>query len=125
MSVKATFRARTTRELEAYVTGLALASWSQLQDPPVAAYIPPLYSGQIRYKREEPNREHWQSAQETAERGRGDCEDLVAYRLAELWRAGELGAKARVLTISPTLRHVVVERADGAIEDPSKRLGMR
>ncbi len=124
MSVRATITAQTTRELEALVTGLALVSLCQMQDPPVAAYIPPLYSGKVRYVREPAGEERWQSAKETAARGYGDCEDLVAYRCAELWHQGKKAAP-KVLEISPTLRHVVVQLPDGTIEDPSAKLGMK
>jgi hypothetical protein len=117
-------RASTIGELEGLVTGLALASLSQMRDPTQGPRIPGIYCGRIRYEREPRKRERWQTALETAIRGSGDCEDLVAYRLAEIWKDGETKARARVLHVNPTLRHVVVQRANGRIEDPSKRLGM-
>lgn len=124
MAVRATITASTTPELEALVMGLVLVSLAQMADPPVAAYIPPLYSGKVRYVREPPGRERWQSAKETAARGYGDCEDLVGYRVAELIRSG-INARPKVLEINPTLRHVVVQHPDGTIEDPSAKLGMK
>lgn len=114
----------TNAELEGLVDGLALQSYAQLLDPVTAPKIPTLYTSTIRYKNEPAGREIWQSAYETARLGRGDCEDLVAYRLAELWRDG-IRARAKVLTISPMLRHVVVLHRDGSIEDPSKAMGMK
>lgn len=123
MSVTATITVSTTGELEALVMGLALVSLRQMQDPPVGAYIPPLYSGKIRYVREPVGHERWQTAKETAARGYGDCEDLVAYRVAEYMHAGQV-ARPKVITVNPTLRHVVVEHPDGTIEDPSAKLGM-
>lgn len=52
-------------------------------------------------------------------------EDLVAYRLSELWwMEKERGARAYIYQARPGLYHVVVRRADGALEDPSARLGM-
>jgi hypothetical protein len=41
-----------------------------------------------------------------------------------LWVQGETDARAVILDIRPGLKHCVVRRADGTIEDPSKRLGM-
>jgi hypothetical protein len=111
-------------ELEGLVDGLALQSYAQLLDPVTAPKIPTLYTSKIRYRNEPAGREIWQSAYETSQRGQGDCEDLVAYRLAELWRDG-IRARARVLTISPMLRHVVVQHRDGTLEDPSKMMGMK
>lgn len=52
-------------------------------------------------------------------------EDLVTYRLSELWwLEKERGARAYIYQARPGLFHVVVKRADGALEDPSARLGM-
>lgn len=124
MAVRLTMTVSTLRELEEAVNGLGRVCQAQMVDPENAGKIPPLYSGRIRYQRERPGEERWQSAEETARRGYGDCEDLAAYRLGELWAAGEKKARARVVTITPTLRHVMVARADGSLEDPSKKLGM-
>jgi hypothetical protein len=87
--------------------------------------LPPLYGGTIRYAREPRARERWQTASETAARGLGDCEDLAAYRVAELHAQGERAATIHVRTINPELMHIVVRRANGMIEDPSAQLGMR
>lgn len=78
-----------------------------------------------RYRREPRGREQWYHASKVAEQGFGDCEDLAAYRAAEL-RVFE-GEPARVVvqrTGQKTL-HAVVERADGTIEDVARALGMR
>jgi hypothetical protein len=125
MTVIATVRVRTLPELQGLVTGVALASWTQLNDPRTARMIPKLYSGHVRYRQERPGLEEWQTALETAQRGWGDCEDLVIYRLAELWQGEDVRARARVIQVTPALRHVVLVRGNGHIEDPSKRLGMR
>jgi hypothetical protein len=110
--------------LRGALTGLALSSLAQMRDPELARAIPSLYGGTIRYRAEERGHEDWQTALETARRGLGDCEDLAAYRLAELWRDGEKHARIRVIAVNPHLRHIVVQRADGSLEDPSKKLGM-
>jgi len=59
-------------------------------------------------------------------RGWGDCDDLAPYRVAELQEAGEK-AKIRITWRRVGKRrtyHVLVRRADGRIEDPSRLLGM-
>lgn len=84
----------------------------------------PLYAAGVRYMRSDPT-ERWQLPSETAARGGGDCEDLAAWRVAELRRAGERGARVVVRRTGPRVLHAVVLRADGTIEDPSRRLGMR
>jgi hypothetical protein len=122
MAVRLTMVVDTIRELEEAVNGLGRVCQAQLSEP--GCKLPALYSGRIRYQREAPGQERWQSAAETAQKGHGDCEDLAAYRLGELWRDGETKARARVVAITPTLRHVMVARGDGTLEDPSKRLGM-
>ena len=46
------------------------------------------------------------------------------YRCGELWVLGERNARPKVIDVRAGLKHCVVLRADGSIEDPSKRLGM-
>ena len=124
MAVRPSLNAVTNAELEGLVNGLAHQSYAQMLDPATAKKIPVLYTSSIRYKLEPAGQEIWQSAYETARLGYGDCEDLVAYRLAELWKDG-IKARAKVLSITPTLRHVVLVHKNGDIEDPSKALGMK
>lgn len=82
----------------------------------------PLYASGVRYDARDPA-ERWQLPSETRARGRGDCEDLASYRCAELRLAGE-SCRVIVKRTGPNVLHAVVERADGRIEDPSRRLGM-
>ena len=107
------------RELRAAVVGLALIDAAQMRGK---AY-PPLYSAGVRYRREGTGKEHWQTASEMLASRRADCEDLVAYRLAELWSAGEKGARP-VVTKRGNTWHVTLRRASGQHEDPSRKLGM-
>lgn len=112
--------ARPSPELvQAALVGLTEACYVQLQRRP----LPPLYSTRVRYQREL-GRERWQTAEETFRRGVGDCEDLAAWRCAECWVSGERGARAICYAPRPGLIHCVVRRANGSIDDPSKRLGM-
>ena len=85
--------------------------------------LPFLYRSGVRYMRNDPQ-ERWQLPSETLRRGGGDCEDLAAWRAAELRIAGE-PARVVVTRSAPGVLHAVVRRADGTIEDPSRRLGMR
>lgn len=128
MAVRPRLRAVTIPELEALVFGLGGQSYAQMMDPANRGKIPPLYSGKIVYRREPPRREDWQSALETAERGYGDCEDLVAYRIAELRAQGIKDAVPKITAVNPALRHVTLEYTNAAgervREDPSRLLGM-
>jgi type II secretory pathway pseudopilin PulG len=85
--------------------------------------LPPIYAAGVRYIRRDPN-ERWQLPSETMARGGGDCEDLATWRAAELRIGGE-AARVIVYRSAPGVLHAVVRRADGRIEDPSRRLGMR
>jgi len=110
----------TSTELQALVAGLALANLVQMR----AANFPLIYKSGIRYRREEPGHERWQTARALLASQHGDCEDLAAYHLGWLWSRGEKTARPLVKDIRPGLKHALVRRADGRIEDPSVRLGM-
>lgn len=105
----------------------------------------PLYESRIRWSRtrpyvasqcdgeicHEPERaDLWQDRIALEESGEGDCKDLVAVRLAELWLTGDHDADVEVVlfpdALGPNydLYHVVLRRGDGVIEDPSRELGM-
>lgn len=107
--------------LEAAIEGTTLADEVYLREHPST---PPLYASGVRYQPEPRRRERWLRIPEVMSRGHGDCEDLAAWRAAELRHKGE---EARVVMRSggaPGKWHAVVERADGGIEDPSRELGM-
>lgn len=108
-------------EVQALLEGLARVCVVQIRSGRVSAK---LYASGVRYQREPMGRERWQSAVETLRRGAGDCEDLVAWRVAEL-RCGGEWAEPMVYSPRPGLLHCVVKRSHGRIEDPSKKLGMR
>lgn len=102
--------------------GLQLACEAQLR----TRRFPPLYSGRVRYLAEPAGQERWQIPSVTLQLGYGDCEDLAAWRAAELVVSGvDRAALAVVKIVRPGLMHCVVRRGNGTIEDPSKRLGMR
>lgn len=85
---------------------------------------PPIYQSGVRYEREPPGSEVWQTPYHALGTGVADCEDLSCWRAASLWADGETEARPTVQRISPRLRHIRVQRADGTIEDPSLILGM-
>ena len=79
---------------------------------------PPLYQSGVKFRREEPRREHWQSSEELIRAGEGDCEDLVGYRVAELILEG-VAAVPEVLELAEGKFHAVVGLPNGEMEDPS------
>ena len=101
------------------VEGLTRINEKLLQQDPS---IPKLYNGKIRY-RKEPN-DVWRHVVDVASSGFGDCEDLAAYRAAELRNAGDAGAYVGVYKSGPRRYHAVVVHGNGKVEDPSRRLGM-
>lgn len=90
---------------------------------------PELYKSGVRYQREPRGKEEWQDIPTALKLLRGDCEDLAAWRVAELRYKG-IFAKGHLKwyhskSAIVTLYHVLVKHPDGTIEDPSKRLGMK
>lgn len=112
--------------LEAMAEGLVLLNVFYMEhalDRGVA--LPELYESGIVYRREPKGREWWEAAVDilglVADRS-GDCEDLAAYRAAELRVFDGEDAIVRVVRTSRGTFHAVVERGDGEIEDPSRIL---
>lgn len=89
--------------------------------------IPPLYStGALWEVRPgDPSELKWRYAPDVAGEGWGDCQDLSAYRAAELRVSGvDPKAHVRVYPTGTNSYHAVVARGNGAVEDPSVILGM-
>jgi hypothetical protein len=106
-----------------------LAALVTFNMPAIASrMVPPLYDSGVRYRRERgrAGADTWCTAREVFRRGWGDCEDLVAWRVAELQVGGERARGTLVIadTSEGILLHALVLRANGATEDPSARLGM-
>lgn len=83
--------------------------------------FPPLYESGVLYRREKKDHEFWENCIVLLRLGEGDCEDLSAYRAAELRMEGE----PATVQIIPTRRHsyhAIVQRGDGTLEDPSRIL---
>lgn len=85
--------------------------------------FPPLYESGIRYRREPDGRERWLTAPEMLAVGFADCEDISAWRAAELRLAG-VPAKAVAIRTGKRRFHGIVLLPDKTFEDPSVRLGM-
>jgi len=85
---------------------------------------PALYESGVRYRKERPGREKWLTIPQTLRAGFGDCEDLAAWRAAELQMLG-IPARAVVIRTGAKMFHAVVRLPGGRIEDPSVKLGMK
>lgn len=111
--------------LDAALEGLVQLATVDLADGGVEGEpAPRLYDSGVRYERERGS-ERWLVPSQVLELGVGDCEDLAAWRAAELRVSGEdPAALARVVRAGPRTWHAIVERGDGTIEDPSRLLGM-
>lgn len=105
--------------------------------------ISPLYASGVRYEEDPPGREDWRDCYEVLRRGKGDCDNLVGWRVGELRAAGiavdpvvkwqqipkdvmiGLGYPAKMIPEEGcSMVHCAVRWPDGRIEDPSKILGM-
>ena len=117
---------------QAFLRGVVLSNQVLIRErKKLGKPIPPLYKSGVRYEREP-----WDHVEEFADiltvlrRGWGDCDDLAAWRVAELRESGETGADIRIYwrpkkkPNSPLMMHVQVRRANGAVEDPSRFLGL-
>lgn len=118
------------RVLYAALETLAAAGQAEL----AAGDLPLLYEAGVRYAREArgpdgARLEEWRSPRAVLRARAGDCEDLAAWRVAELRASGE-PAHFDVLSQPPRegrshwLFHIRVRRGSGELEDPSALLGM-
>lgn len=107
------------QRIDALLEGLVRLAGVDLANNP---QLPPLYSGAVRYRREKPDK--WLTPSDVFAQGYGDCEDLAAWRCAEIRSQGGQCSAVAYRT-GRRMWHVVVRHSDGRIEDPSKRLGMK
>lgn len=109
--------------LEALAEGLVLLNIEMLRfaEDAHGQELPSIYESGVRYRREPDGREWWETAGDmlnVVSDHSGDCEDLAAWRAAEL-RYYE-GDDARVIIVpTRTGFHCKVQHDDGSIEDPS------
>ncbi len=92
--------------------------------------LPPLYRSGVRYQQEPPGVEDWCDIGAAMEQGHADCEDLASWRVAELRVRHGINAQPYVKDPSVVrggtvlMFHIQVLLPNGAIEDPSRKLGM-
>lgn len=96
---------------------------------------PPLYKSGVVYDNEHAGKKEWYDVGKCIEMGMGDCKDLACWLVAEHRLRGinsrpfiryrtrrYVDPSGRVKRFS--LYHVLVQRPDGRLEDPSRALGM-
>lgn len=88
---------------------------------------PHIYRAGIRYIREQGS-EEWCTIPEILNEGGADCEDLCAW-LAAFYRVEGIDRGAKCVKRFHDLGgfllyHILVQRSDGTLEDPSRKLGM-
>jgi hypothetical protein len=106
---------------QAAIEGLSMLDEQILELSPD---FPRLYEADVVYRKEK--RDTWRHADDVLCSGWGDCEDLAAWRVAELRVSGEdPDAYVYVYQSGPHRFHAVVARGSGRIEDPSLILGMQ
>ena len=118
--------------LEGCALGIQPALWSKLWQ------LPPLYRSGVRYSLEPGHGsgvEDFALPPDVLRRGVGDCDDLVIWRLAELWQRYHptvLPGLIAAGTVPHCIAewqfgelHVLIRMPDGSTEDPSALLGMK
>lgn len=107
-------------EITAALEGLVAQNLEQIRVAELAGRpYPPLYASDVRYRREPKGRERWDSIEVVFANGEGDCEDLSCTRTAQLQCDGE-PARAICVRTSRKTFHILVQRATGELEDPSR-----
>jgi hypothetical protein len=99
--------------LPSLLEGLVQANRVLLSSEP----YPSVYESGVVYRPEGRGQESWRLANEILRSGHGDCEDLVAWRVAELRNQGA-NAWPDVLKSDQGF-HAIVSLENGGIEDPS------
>ncbi len=126
-------RTRSEENLKDLLSTLCRINARYLRDVPDT---PLLYHSGVRYEGEPYGQENWQDIPTTHRLGYGDCEDLACWRVAELrahgcpaeptflWRTIRIHNPDTGALETPVLYHILVRLPTGALECPSKRLGM-
>lgn len=107
--------------VQVFLHALQLVDQNQLR----SGRYPSLYKSGVRYEKEPPGVEDWQTVSRMYRSKVADCEDIAAWRAAELVVSGEdPKARAVLKRVRPGLIHCLVRRGTGQMEDPSRVLGM-
>lgn len=125
-------RERSERAMHFILHALACIDYEYL----LAHGAPPIYTSGVVYDSERAGKKEWFDVPQILAEGRGDCKDLACWLVAEHWTHGLrsrpliryrlrhfTGPDGRPRRFS--LYHVLVQRPDGTLEDPSRALGMR
>lgn len=115
--------------VRALVSALVTIDILYLREHPLT---PPLIRSGVRYRRQKLGADRWIDIPRMLETKEGSCEDLVAWRCAELALVGETATPAVLIQdmgMLPTgqpfvLYHVVTRRASGQLEDIAQAHGM-
>jgi len=88
--------------------------------------IPSIYVVAPKYNLKVSDIDEWLDIPDIIKRKTGDCKDFACWRVAELRRQGEMANPFIQYKKQGDidLFHIVVQRSNGVIEDPSKLLGM-
>ena len=105
------------KEYSKLIEGLVAINQEILSNNPD---ISPLYDSNVGYQEEKPGQEVWKPLTRVIDAGVGDCEDLTAWRVAELRNQGE--DVQPIFIDNGRGYHAVVEYNNGEIEDPSQIL---
>ena len=115
--------------VEASIIDAALEAVTRLDESMIHSGDVPDFDARpkgIIWKPEPKGDEFFDNAQTIIQRGWGDCDDLAPWKAASLRATGEdPGAIAKVVKSGPSMYHAIVERSDGAIDDPSVECGMK
>lgn len=131
--VSGLFHGDSDREQSNEVLGFALDALFRIDCSYLGNHpdTPLIYQSGVRYKREPLGQERWQDVPTLLKERFGDCEDLACWRAAELYVRGVPARPAfryrKAVTKGGkpiTVYHIVVSLPGGAIEDPSRALGM-
>lgn len=129
MRVRPSFEISSPQELQRALDAWTLLAQAELVRARRAGHpLPPVLRSGVRYRREQPGREQWQTPVQTLQKQHGDCEDLATWRAAELRLAGVNSARVRVKRGGNRLWHIYVtyeRNGQRVVEDPSKALGMK
>lgn len=111
------------RAVERLSLCLAEINFEYLQANPDTPY---LYATRVKY-RDDSHRKYdeWCDIPKVLARGFGDCDDLAAWRIAELWKLGIYAMpKAESVYRGNSVTYHILVMTNAGFEDPSKFLGM-
>lgn len=113
------------RVLEPIAEAVTRLSEDQIRNGTVPTFRDALGRGMVRWQPEAPGEERFDHAKTVVDRGHGDCDDIAPWEAASLRATGEdPGARAIAVQRTPTLWHMMVQKSDGTIKDPSIDAGM-